>query len=91
MPPGGFLMIDKQSGQAGSDSGFVSINLLENVKGEVTVGDTFSTNGNILSEHRRLAFDKAVKAFGAKFAADVDRGIQDAVTERSIAAARAGY
>jgi len=74
-----FVMVDKSSGQGGSERGTVFVNLVENVKGKVSVGDVFSTNGGILGERDRKAFDDAVSAFGRRFADDASQGTRDAL------------
>jgi hypothetical protein len=68
-------MVDKGSGQGGSDQSIVHVNLLENDKAVVSVGEIFSTNGGILGERERKKFDDAVVAFKKKYDADVKRGI----------------
>jgi len=80
VPPGAFVMLDKTSGQGESDASTIYVNLVENKRGEVSVGAAFSTNGGILGDRDRKKFDDAVTAFGSKFAADVESGIEAAAS-----------
>ena len=73
-----FVMVDKSSGEGGAGSATVYVNLIENEKGKVSLGDAFSTNAGVLGERDRAKFDDAVGAFGQKFTADMNRGEQDA-------------
>jgi hypothetical protein len=75
IPPGAFVMIDKSPGQGSSDSAAVFINLIENARGVVSLGDTFSTNAGILDARTKRDFDDAVNAFAPQFVKDVHEGI----------------
>jgi hypothetical protein len=74
-----FAMVDKTDGQGGGDSAVIHVNLVENDRGKVSVGEAFSSNGGILSERNRRKFDEAVVAFKKQFDADMKRGIDDHV------------
>jgi hypothetical protein len=72
-----FVMVDKGSGEGDSAHATISVNLIENEKGKVSVGDVFSTNGGVLGERARKAFDDAATAFATQFAADAKRAAGD--------------
>ncbi|MCA9584238.1 MAG: hypothetical protein KC657_02665 [Myxococcales bacterium] len=75
-----FLMVDKSDGQAQSGSAKIHVNLVENDRGQVSVGATFSTNGGVLSEREVRQFDAAVKKHRARWDAERKRG-EDASNE----------
>jgi hypothetical protein len=69
----GFLMVDQGSGQPNSEFVTVYLNLVENDRGEVSVGDTFSTSGTILRPRDVTAYNDAAEAFHDKFVGDANR------------------
>jgi hypothetical protein len=73
-----FAMIDKSAGQGSSERAVVHVNLVENDRGEVSVGESFSTNGGILGERDRRKFDEAVTAAAAEFRRGVERAAEEA-------------
>ncbi len=66
---GGSVMmnLDRTSGEASSTRATVHVNLLENDRGEVSVGETFSTSGAILSPTEKQQYDERAKAFITNF------------------------
>jgi hypothetical protein len=72
-----FLMVDKGSGTGDGGHATLYVNLVENEKGKVSIGDVFSTNGGILNARDLKAFDDATAAFAKQFAADARRGTED--------------
>ena len=73
----GFLMIDQGAGQPNSDWATVYLNLVENERGEVSVGDTFSTSGTILRPRDVTAYNDAAKVFHDQFVADAAKYYRD--------------
>jgi hypothetical protein len=76
-PASGFLMVDNSSGQAAGDFTTLYINLVQNEKGEVSLGELFSTSATILRPGEVAAFDQAARVFHDDFVADADRYYQD--------------
>jgi len=72
-----FAMVDKNAGQGGSDRAVIHVNLVENDRGQVSVGETFSTNGGILGERDRRKFDEAASAVRQTFQSGIDRANEE--------------
>lgn len=66
---GGSLMInlDRSSGEASATHALVHVNLLENDRGELSVGTTFSTTGAILTDAQKAQFDARARAHITEF------------------------
>lgn len=76
-PASGFAMIDRGSGQASTDWPIVYFNLVENERGQVTVGELFSTSGTVLRPRETAAFNAAAKKFHDRFVDSAEQYYQD--------------
>ena len=74
---GAFVMVDKSDGHSESETSKVHINLVENVDGEVSLGFSFSTNGGILNDRDKAAFDAAIGPEQGRFDGEVSQGESD--------------